>query len=178
MNKIAGIAVALAEASTPKFKKYAAQIVKNSQALSARLRALDYKLVGHGSENHMVWVDLRNKGIEGWHAHVTLEGANIFGNKQTIPNDPRPPFYPSGYRLGTPAVTTRGMKEKEMTQIANFINEGIEIARKLNNDKIGSSDKATDQDGRRQFKVAMAKNKELKKLKAKVIKFARKFPVK
>lgn len=177
MNKIAGIAVALKEASTPAFKTYAAQIVKNAQALGLALIGYEFTLIGGGSENHMIWIDLRNKGIEGWHAHMTLEAVNIFGNKQTIPNDPRSPFYPSGYRMGTPAITTRGMKEKEMKEIAGFINEGIEIARKLNNEKIGNSDKAIDQAGRKEFKEALTKSKEITALKKKVIDFAKKFPV-
>lgn len=177
MNKIAGVAVALKEASTPAFKKYAAQIVKNAQALSKELLAFGFTLVGNGSENHMVWVDLRSKGVEGWHAHVTLEAVNIFGNKQTIPNEPRTPFYPSGYRLGTPAITTRGMKEKEMKVIAGFINEGIEIARRLNNSKIGSSERSTDQEGRKEFKQSLLRDLEIKRLRTKVVAFAKKFPV-
>ncbi len=179
MNKIAGIAVALREASTPAFKKYARQIVKNSQVLSEELGGFGFALVGGGSENHMIWIDLRNKGLEGWHAHVTLEEVMIFGNKQTIPNDPRPPYYPSGYRLGTPAITTRGMKEKEMKTIAGFINEGVEIARELNGriKGIGSEIKEKDQDARRAYKERLLKSREIQELRTKVVKFARKFPV-
>jgi len=176
MNKIAGIAVALKEASTSAFKKYAAQIVKNSQALCYQLQTMNYQLVGGGSENHMIWIDLRNKNIEGWHAHVTLEAVNIFGNKQTIPNDPRPPYYPSGYRLGTPAITTMGMKGKDMRVIAGFINDGVEIAQELGNKMIGDSDKSVDQEGRRQFKLQLSKSLKVKKLKARVVAFAKKFP--
>ncbi len=177
MNKIAGIAVALKEAATPAFKKYAHQIVKNSQTLASGLQGFGFDLVGGGSENHMIWVDLRNKNVEGWHAHVTLEAVGIYGNKQTIPNDPRPPFYPSGYRLGTPAVTTRGMKEKEMKIIADFINEGIEIARELNLADIGSLDKEKDQKARKEFKTELTTNRKIAVLKKKVISFARKWPV-
>lgn len=177
MNKIAGIAVALREAGSKPFQKYAQQIVKNAQALAEELKMMNYKLVGNGSENHMVWIDLRKKNLEGWHVHVTLEAVNIYGNKQTIPNDPRPPFYPSGFRLGTPALTTRGMKEKEMKTIAGFINEGIEIAQELNNKKIGNSDKTIDQEGRKIFKDALFKSLKVKSLKAKVVSFCRKWPV-
>lgn len=177
MNKIAGIAVALKEASTPVFKKYAAQIVHNAKALASELKKYGFTLVGDGSENHMVWLDLRNKGIEGWHAHVTLEMVNIYGNKQTIPNDPRPPYYPSGYRLGTPAITTRGMKEADMKTIAGFINEGIEIARKFNDPRIGSKNKEEDQGGRKAFKEKTGKSKEIAWLKKKVVAFAKVFPV-
>ena len=125
----------------------------------------------------MIWMDLSNKGIEGWHAHVTLEMVNIYGNKQTIPNDPRPPFYPSGFRIGTPAVTSRGMKEAEMKVIAGFINEGVEIARENSLPDVGNADKDKDQTARRAFKDKVAKSSEVRKLKSKVTAFARKFPV-
>jgi len=177
MNKIAGIAVALKEAATPSFRKYTAQIVSNAKALAEALKTYGFSLVGNGSENHMVWIDLRNKDIEGWHAHIGLEMVNIFGNKQTIPYDPKKPYYPSGYRLGTPAITTRGMKEKEMKTIAGFINTGIEILRELNIAGIGSPDKETDQQARKEYKQRLKRSKSLKKLKEEVVQFARKFPV-
>lgn len=179
MNKIAGIAVALGEASTADFKKYALQIVKNAKTLADELRIMNYELVGGGTENHMIWMDLGSKGLEGWHAHVALEAVNIYGNKQTIPNDPRPPFYPSGYRIGTPAITTRGMEEKEMKVIAGFINEGLEIAREVDRKigGIGSKDKEKDQKLRRMFKEELKMNKKIASLKKKVIDFAREFLV-
>ncbi len=176
-NKIAGIAVALAEAARPEFKKYAHQIVANAKTLAEELKKYGFSLVGDGTENHMVWIDLRNKNLEGWHAHVTLEAANIFGNKQTIPFDARPPFYPSGFRIGTPAITTRGMKEKDMRIIAGFINEGVKIAQELNLAGIGSKDHGKDQQARRKFKDSLKKNSKIKKLKSEVIAFARQFPV-
>ncbi|KKU92008.1 MAG: Serine hydroxymethyltransferase [Microgenomates group bacterium GW2011_GWA1_48_10] len=177
MNKIAGIAVALKEANTSAFRKYAGQVVKNSKMLGSALIDYGFTLIGGGSENHMIWMDLSNKGIEGWHAHVTLEMVNIYGNKQTIPNDPRPPFYPSGFRIGTPAVTSRGMKEAEMKVIAGFINEGVEIARENSLPDVGNADKDKDQTARRAFKDKVAKSSEVRKLKSKVTAFARKFPV-
>ncbi|OGK28148.1 hypothetical protein A3C28_05620 [Candidatus Roizmanbacteria bacterium RIFCSPHIGHO2_02_FULL_39_9] len=177
MNKIAGIAVALKEASSKKFSKYAHQIVKNAVTIANELKKYGFKLVGNGTENHMIWIDLRNKNIDGWQAHVTLEKAYIFGNKQTIPSDPRSPFYPSGFRLGTPAITTRGMKEKDMVTIAKFINEGLEIAHKLGNPDIGHKNKEKDQKARKAFKVLLNKNPEITKLKSRVVKFARRFPV-
>ncbi len=177
MNKIAGIAVALKEASTKSFQKYSLQIVNNAKVLAEEFRQSGFTLVGGGSENHMIWIDLRNKDIEGWHAHVTLEMANIYGNKQTIPYDTRSPFYPSGYRLGTPAITTRGMKEREMKKIAGFINEGIEIARKYNVEGIGSENREKDQRARKKFKDTIEKSKEIVALQKKVILFASKFPV-
>ncbi|MBI3887713.1 serine hydroxymethyltransferase [Candidatus Microgenomates bacterium] len=169
MNKIAGIAVALEEAMRTEFKEYAQQIVKNAKVLG--------DLLGFPTENHMIWMDLRNKNIEGWHAHVTLEAANICGNKQTIPNDPKPPFYPSGYRLGTPAITTRGMKEPEMKIIAQFIDEGIKISQKLNLPDIGSNDHEKDQAARKEFKTRLAQSEDVKNLKEKVKSLCQKFPI-
>ncbi len=176
-NKIAGIAVALREAQRKPFAKYVHQIVSNAKTLAEELKKYGFSLVGDGTENHMVWIDLRSKNLEGWHAHVTLEEANIFGNKQTIPFDTRPPFYPSGFRIGTPAITTRGMKEKEMKTIAGFINEGVKIAQELNLADIGSKDHGKDQQARREFKDSLKKNSKIKKLKSEVIAFARQFPV-
>ena len=177
MNKIAGIAVALKEASTPAFQRYAKQIVKNAQALAQELKKYGFTLVGDGTENHMVWIDLRNKGIDGWRAHVALEAANIYGNKQTILFDPKSPYYPSGFRLGTPAVTTRGMKEKEMKQIAALISEGVEISIKMGFPQIGSQNKEIDQEARKRFRFALKRNSKMAKLKQKVIHLCRRFPI-
>jgi glycine hydroxymethyltransferase len=125
-NQTAAIAVALKEASTPAFKKYAFQIVKNSQKLASELTGYGFNLVSGGSDNHLLLVDLRNKNVNGVIAALALEVANIVMNKNGVPNDTNPPFYPSGIRLGTPAITTRGMKEKEMVKIAKWMNEVIE----------------------------------------------------
>jgi glycine hydroxymethyltransferase len=125
MHQIAAIAVCLKEASTPAFKKYAKQIVKNAKALADELKKLGFNLVTGGTDNHLILVDLRNKNITGPEAQDKLEEAGITINKNTIPYDPNPPFKPSGIRMGTPAITTRGMKEKDMVKIANWINEVI-----------------------------------------------------
>ena len=177
MNKIAGIAVALKEAAAPDFSIYARQVVANAAALADGLKAHGFKLVGNGSENHMVWIDLQNKGIAGWEAHVGLEMAYIFGNKQTIPNEPKSPFFPSGYRLGTPTLTTRGMKEQDMRAIADFINEGIDILRAEYIPDIASKDKETASSAREMYKAALAQNRALHDLKAAVISFASRFSV-
>lgn len=121
-NNIAAIAVCLKEASLPSFKKYGKQIVKNSKELAKELSRLGFLLATGGTDNHLILIDLRNKDISGPEAQDLLEGAGITINKNSIPYDPNPPFKPSGIRLGTPAVTTRGMKEKEMKQIASWIN--------------------------------------------------------
>jgi glycine hydroxymethyltransferase len=118
-------AVALHEASQPEFKEYAAQIVKNAKALAEELLAHDFKLISGGTDNHLILVDLTNKEVTGKEAEEALDRANITCNKNMIPFDPRTPFNPSGIRLGTPALTTRGMKEDQMKQVGRFIAEVI-----------------------------------------------------
>ncbi|MDO8530419.1 MAG: serine hydroxymethyltransferase [bacterium] len=124
-NAIAAIAVCLKEAAAPAFKKYAAQIVKNAKALAEELKKYDFKLVSGGTGTHLLLIDLRNKNITGAEAQDLLESAGMSTNRNSIPYDPAGPFKPSGIRLGTPAITTRGMKEKEMKIIAGWINEVI-----------------------------------------------------
>ncbi len=124
-NSIAAIAVCLKEAATPGFKKYGAQIVKNAKALASELMKYGFKLITNGTDNHLILIDLRNKGVLGPEAQDRLEKAGITVNKNSIPFDPNPPFKPSGLRMGTPAITTRGMKEKEMKIIASWINDVI-----------------------------------------------------
>ncbi|HQI92405.1 MAG TPA: serine hydroxymethyltransferase [Candidatus Dojkabacteria bacterium] len=120
----AAIAVALKEASTEEFKEYTKQIVKNSKALAEELIKRDYKIISGGTDNHLFLVDIvESVGISGEEASTLLEQSNITVNKNAIPNDSRKPWDPSGIRIGTPAVTTRGMKEREMVKIAEFIDE-------------------------------------------------------
>ncbi|TSC95141.1 MAG: glycine hydroxymethyltransferase [Parcubacteria group bacterium Licking1014_1] len=125
MHQIAAIAVCLKEASTPSFKNYAKQIVKNAKALAEELKKYGFNLASGGTDNHLILIDLRNKNIGGSEAQDLLEAAGITINKNSIPYDPAPPFKPSGIRMGTPAITTRGMREKEMKKIADWINEVI-----------------------------------------------------
>lgn len=124
-HTICAIGVALKEAMSPQFKKYAQQIIKNAKALAVELKKYNFNLVSGGTDNHLILIDLTNKNITGKEAQDLLERAGIIVNKNTIPYDPRPPYNPSGIRLGTPALTTRGMKEKEMKKIAFWINEVI-----------------------------------------------------
>jgi len=124
-HTICAIGVALKETMTPKFKKYARQIVKNAKALAEELKKYNFNLISGGTDNHLVLIDLRNKGITGKPTQQLLEKAGIVTNRNTIPYDPRTSYDPSGIRLGTPALTTRGMKEKEMKKIAFWINEVI-----------------------------------------------------
>jgi len=125
-NAIAAIAVCLAEASTDEFKEYAKQVVINSAVLAEELKKNGFNLVSGGTDNHLILIDLRNKNILGKEAAVALEKAGIICNANSIPFDPNPPARPSGIRLGTPAVTTRGMKEAEMKVIAGLINSALE----------------------------------------------------
>jgi glycine hydroxymethyltransferase len=120
---IAGKAVAFLEAAQPEFKTYAAQVKKNAHALAEALTAEGFRIVSGGTDSHMMLVDLQPFGVTGKIAQQVLEEANITTNKNTIPNDPESPFVTSGIRLGTPAVTTRGMKEAEMKQIAVWFAE-------------------------------------------------------
>lgn len=124
-HQTAGIAVALKEAMQPEFKEYAKQVIKNAKTLAEELLKQDYKLVTGGTESHLLLIDMNNKNITGKEAEKALSLAGITVNKNTIPHDPRKAFDPSGIRLGTPAITSRGMKEKEMRTIAGFINRAI-----------------------------------------------------
>ena len=124
-HQTAAIAVALHEASQPAFKEYAVQVVQNAKTLATELSNRQFHLVTGGTDNHLLLIDLTNKNIGGADAEKALDRAGITVNKNTIPNDPRKPYDPSGIRLGTPPLTTRGMKEKEMILIAEWINEAI-----------------------------------------------------
>jgi glycine hydroxymethyltransferase len=118
---IAAKAVALAEAMAPEFKAYAAQVVKNAQALAAALVERGYAIVSGGTDTHLMLVDLRPKNVTGKEAQELLDRAAITVNKNTIPADPQKAFVTSGIRIGTPAVTTRGFGEPEMVQVAEYI---------------------------------------------------------
>jgi len=124
-HQTAAIAVALREASQPAFKEYGHQIVKNAKRLADKLMGKGYELVTGGTDNHLLLVDLTNKGIIGADAEAALGQAGITVNKNTVPFDPRPPFSPSGIRMGTPALTTRGLKEAQMDQVAEWIDRAL-----------------------------------------------------
>jgi glycine hydroxymethyltransferase len=126
----AGIAVALREASAPSFRAYAAQVVANAAALAVALQERGFDLVSGGTDNHLLLVDLTSKGIGGKPAAKALDRAGIELNFNTVPFDPRRPFDPSGIRLGTPAITTRGLTEQHMPQLAAWMDEAITAAAK------------------------------------------------
>ncbi len=165
-HQTAAIAISLEEALKPAFKKYAVQIAKNAAVLAEEL--------GTVSETHLVLLSLTKYGYGlGYQAQYALEEAGITVNKNTIPGEPASPFYPSGIRLGTPALTTRGMKEKDMVKIAAWIKRVLEEIRGL--------DLPKEQEKRKDFlkeaKAILGKNKNLKQIRKEVEAFAGKFPV-
>lgn len=125
-HQTAGIAIALREAMQPEFKEYAKQVVKNAAVLAEELMTHGFELVTGGTKTHLLLINLGNKNVTGAQAEKALGKAGITVNKNTIPHDPRKPFDPSGIRMGTPALTTRGMKEAEMKTIATFISRAID----------------------------------------------------
>ena len=124
-NNIAGKAIAFKEALEPEFKEYAKQIKKNAKVLENEFNKMGYKLMFGGTDNHLLLIDVTTKGITGSEAEKALDKAGITVNKNMIPDDPRSPMDPSGIRLGTPALTTRGFKEAEMKIVANMIDKVI-----------------------------------------------------
>jgi glycine hydroxymethyltransferase len=121
----AAIAVALKEAASPEFKEYGAQVVRNAKALAGELLERGFDLVSGGTDNHLVLIDLTNKGVTGKKASKALDRAGIVVNANTVPYDPRKPFSPSGIRIGSPAVTSRGMREPEMRRIVAWMDEVV-----------------------------------------------------
>jgi glycine hydroxymethyltransferase len=131
-NTTAAIAVALGEASKPEFKEYGKQVVKNAKALAEELINYGFDLVTGGTDNHLILIDMTNKEVTGKQMSKALAQAGIYCNANTIPFDPRSPLDPSGIRIGTPAVTSRGMKEAEMKQMAEWIDK---VVKNIDNEK-------------------------------------------
>lgn len=165
LHTISGIAVAAGELITPAFKRYARQVVVNAQVLAEVLKKGGLSVVSGGTDKHLVLVDLRNVGLTGWVVAWALEMAGIIANRNTVPYDTGSPFYPSGLRLGTPALTTRGMRVKEMKQIAVWVLAVVDYLK----DKALANNKTT---------IAwLAQDKFLKQLNRAVTALAVKFPV-
>ena len=139
MHVIAAKAVALLEALQPEFKIYQAQVIENARAMVAVMQQRGYKIVSGGTDNHLFLVNLVNKGITGKAADAALGNANITVNKNAVPNDPQSPFVTSGIRIGTPAMTTRGLGVAEVQQVANWI---CDILDDVNNEAIQATVKA------------------------------------
>jgi glycine hydroxymethyltransferase len=126
MNAIAGIAITLGKALQPEFRAYGAQVLRNAKALAQGLLDRGCYLVTDGTDNHMLVLDtVQSFGIDGRVAEETLDAVEITTNKQVIPDDPNPPLRPSGVRIGTPAATTRGMTEPDMTKLAGWIADAL-----------------------------------------------------
>jgi glycine hydroxymethyltransferase len=173
-HQTAAIAVALAEAMKPEFKEYGRQIVKNAKALAEELIKLKVNLVSGGTDNHMILIDLTSQGFgKGVFLQDALDIVGITVNKNTIPQDPSSPFYPSGIRLGTPCLTTRGMKEPEMKRIARWISEVIELIKnyQLPDNKLERGSYL------KKFREDMENNEVIKRIKKEVLELSRKFPI-
>jgi glycine hydroxymethyltransferase len=183
-NTTAGIAVALKEADSPGFKKYQQQIVKNAKTLAEELINYGFNLVTGGTDNHLILIDTHNKGINGRLLAEGLEAAGIVVNRNWVPNDEAPAFFPNGIRLGTPALTSRGLKEKEMKKVAGWINQATQAMRNFDFDysvwqktaygtnKNPETRKKLD----KEFQRLLAADKEIKKIASEVRVFCRKFP--
>lgn len=126
MHVIAAKAVAFGEALQPEFKAYQEQVLANSRALGFNLKELGYELISGGTDNHLLLMDLRNKEITGKEAELVLDRVGITANKNSVPSDPQPATVTSGIRLGTPVVTTRGMREEDMARIANWMDQALQ----------------------------------------------------
>lgn len=172
-NQTAAIAVCLKEAAQPAFKKYGQQIVKNTKVLGEELVKYGFDLSSGGTDNHLILIDLKNKKVNGSIAAIALEVAAIVVNKNGVPFDPMPPFYPSGIRLGTPAITTRGMREKEMVKIADWMNRVIE---EVKNEKL-PQDKDARSQFIKEFKTRVTKNRKLLSIFAEVRNLTKNFPI-
>jgi glycine hydroxymethyltransferase len=123
---IAAKAVAFGEALQPDFKVYGQQVIKNAKLMSDEFIKLGYRIISGGTDNHLMVVDMTSKGLSGKEAEIVLDKVGISVSRSTIPNDPNPPMNPSGVRFGTPAVTTRGMKEEEIKKVVDWINQAID----------------------------------------------------
>jgi glycine hydroxymethyltransferase len=171
----AGIAIAAGEAAKPAFKKYAQQIIKNAQALAEELKKQGVKLVGDGTENHLMVIDLTNYGPGlGTQVAFAMDVAGIYANKNTIPDEPVSPFYPSGVRIGTPLVTSRGMKEAQMRQVARWIAQVIQVVK----DEQLPAERTERAAFLKAFRARALKNKELLIIRKEVKALCKKFPLK
>jgi len=173
-NQTAGIAVALKEASTLQFKKYGEQIVKNAKVLAEELVKYGFDLVSGGTDNHLILIDLRSKNVNGRIAAIALERAGIVLNYNGVPGDTMPPLFASGIRLGTPAVTTRGMKEKEMKKIASWYDRAI---KEVEDFVLPKDDKEKRSSLMKEYRRKIEKNKNLTAISKEVKAFCLKFSV-
>ncbi len=170
----AGIAIAAAEAMKPEFKTYGQQVMKNAQVLAKALQDGGLTLVGDGTDNHLMLIDLTPQGFGlGTQVAFAMDVAGMYANRNSIPHEPCSPFYPSGIRLGTPLVTTRGMKEAEMKQIARWIAQVAGVVKEHELPAERKERSAFIKDFRGQVK----EDKTLLKIREEVVKMASKFPL-
>lgn len=173
-HTIAGIAVALKEAAEPAFREYAEQVVANAKALAAGLADEGLRLVSGGTDTHLMLIDLRPFGPgRGVFAEKALEAAHISVNKSPVPNDPSPPFYPSGVRLGTPAITSRGMRESDMKIVAKLVSRVIALVK----DEVLPDQKEARSPAVKQFVERLTTQTAIREIGEEVKDFASRFPV-
>lgn len=175
MNTIAAIGVTLKEDSSKKFTAYAKQIVANASALAKELMKYNFNLVTGGTDTHLILIDLQNKNLFGKTVAEAFEKAGIVLNANQVPFDPNPPLYPSGIRLGTPGLTSRGMKEKEMVKVAAWMNE---VVADLQLAKERTKLTMEDEKKRDNRKALILQAKSIPKIRQAVKSLCRKFPVK
>lgn len=174
LNTIAGIGVALKEASSKKFVRYSEQILKNASVLAEELKANNMQLVSGGTDSHLLLVDLRNHNILGNTAAEGCEAARIVLNRNGVPFDPNPPFYPSGIRLGTPGLTSRGMKEAQMRQIARYISRVVK-GLQATKEKLGYS--MEDEKKKSVRMEIVSKTKEVNEVAKEIKRLCLRFPI-
>lgn len=171
-HTISGLAVALRAAATPEFKEYQVQVIANARALASRLSALGYKIVSGGTDNHLILVDLKPSGIDGARVQTVLDMVSITLNKNSVPGD-RSAVVPGGIRVGTPALTTRGLREADFERVGDFIDRGVKIAIDLKN--------STPEPGKLKEFTAHAEaahdRQDVRQLREEVQAFARSFPM-
>jgi len=172
-HTVAGISVALKEAMTPEFKEYQKQVKKNAKKLGEVLTSLGYRLVSGGTDNHLLLVDLRDFSIDGARADAVMEKCNIICNKNAVPGDTKP-FVPGGIRLGSPYMTSRGLKEKDFEKIGHFIHQAIQQTTEINKKLLAQNKTKLNE-----FKEDLDTGDypELKKIANQVTLFCRQFPM-
>jgi len=173
IHSIAGIAVAAKEAQTEVFKEYAKQVVVNAQVLAKEFKQAGLDVVSGGTDKHLVLIDLRKQGLSGWVVAWALEKAGIIVNRNTVPLETASPYYPSGLRLGTPALTSRGMKEKEMKQIAKWM---LGVIEHVKDEKL-PKEPAARRKFVKSFRRRIVKDEFLRKMRVEIADFSKKYPV-
>ena len=171
-HTITALAVALKQAMTPEFKQYQEQVVKNAKTLEVEFRRMGYRLVGNGTDSHMVLLDLRPKALDGARVEAVLEQVNIACNKNSVPGD-KSALTPGGIRIGTPAMSSRGMGEDDFKKIASYIDVCIDICKNVQNQLPREANKQKDF----RAKIASGKVEEINRLKEEISAWAGSFPL-